>query len=60
MKCIDKDLENSLNLICLGNFMREVIECREKYEVVEKMESEFENIEVFGDEVSVRILVLNN
>lgn len=60
MKCIDKDLENSLILICLGNFMKDVIECREKYEVVEKIESEFENIEVFGDEVSVRILVLNN
>lgn len=60
MKCIDKDLENSLNLICLGNFMKDVIECREKYEVVEKIESEFENIEVLGDEVSVRILVLNN
>lgn len=60
MKCIDKDLENSLNLICLGNFMKDVIECREKYGVVEKIESEFENIEVFGDEVSVRILVLNN
>lgn len=40
--------------------MKDVIECRGKYGVVEKIESEFENIEVFGDEVSVRILVLNN
>lgn len=56
MKCIDKDLENSLNIICLGNFMKDVIERREKYEVVEKIESEFGNLKeyivVFGDEVS--------
>lgn len=40
--------------------MRDVTECREKHEVVEKMESELENTEVLGDEASVRIPVPSN
>lgn len=60
LKCTDKDLENSSTSTCSGNFMKDVTECREKHEVVEKIESELENTEVLGDEASVRIPASNN